>query len=233
MNGRRRAIVVFGDVVGSRQRAAASTVWLEGLCALLDRTYGDQRLAPFDFTQGDEIQGLLDVSADPFIAVLEGSLRPRKGPGAAPAMRWVSVCGDVDPGRGPATRRTGPAFILARATLEEAGRSRDGLLCRTGDARADALLDGTAPVLAAMIEHMTDRQREVARLALVEGLRQSDIAERLGVARATVSVSFARGDVRNLGRLLGAVRAIWCEGVVALGGELAPQGAAAGVGGAS
>jgi predicted DNA-binding protein (UPF0251 family) len=215
MNNRRPAIVVFGDVVGSRQGAAAATAWLERLCALLDRTYGDQRLAPFDFTQGDELQGLLDLSADPFVAVLEGNLRPRKGRGAAPSMRWVTVCGEVDPGRGPSTRRTGPAFVIARETIEEAGRSRDGLLCRTGDPRSDALLEGTAPVMAAMIERMTDRQREVARLALVDGLRQSEIAERLGVARATVSVSFARGDVRNLGRLLGAVRAIWSEGVAA------------------
>jgi predicted DNA-binding protein (UPF0251 family) len=211
----RRAVVLFGDVVRSRRESAASTAWLERLCALLDAAYGQQKLAPFEFTQGDELQGLLDVSADPFRAVLEGSLRPHAGEGAAPRMRWVVVHGEVDPGRGPATRRTGPAFILARQTLEEASRSRDGLLCRTGDPRADALLDGTAPVLAAMIEGMTDRQREVARLALVEGLRQSDIAERLGVARATVSVSFARGDVRNLGRLLAAVRAIWREGVSA------------------
>jgi hypothetical protein len=211
----RRGVVIFGDVVRSRQRSAAATAWLERLCGLLDRTYGEHRLAPFDFTQGDELQGLMDLSADPFIAVMEGSLRPHAGEAAAPRMRWVAVSGEVDPGRGPATRRTGPAFILARETLEEAVRSRDGLLCRTGDPRADALLDGTAPVLAAMIDGMTDRQREVARLALVEGLRQSDIAERLGVARATVSVSFARGDVRNLGRLLDAVRAIWAEGVAA------------------
>jgi hypothetical protein len=225
VNNARRAIVVFGDVVASRRETAASSAWLERLCALLDGKYGSQRLAPFEFTQGDELQGLLDVSADPFLAVLEATLRPHAGPDGVPRMRWVAVCGEVDPGRGPATRRTGPAFIVARETLEEASRSRDGLICRTGDARADALLGGTAPVLAAMIERMTDRQREVARLALVEGLRQSDIAERLGVARATVSVSFARGDVRNLGRLLGAVRAIWAEGVA--GGAAATAEAAA------
>lgn len=213
MNHPRRGIVLFGDVIKSREGAAASTAWLESLCATLDRVYGSQRLAPFEFTQGDELQGLLDVSADPFLAVLHATLRPRNGPDAVPRMRWAVVAGDIDPGRGPATRRTGAAFILARSSLEEAKRQRDTLTCRVQDEHANVLLDGTAPVLAAMIDGMTDRQREVARLALVDGLRQSEIADRLGIARATVSVSSARGDVRSLGRLLGALRTIWADGL--------------------
>lgn len=180
---------------------------------MLDEAYGARRLASFDFTQGDELQGLLELDADPFLAVLQATLRPHDGEGAVPRMRWVVVAGEIDPGRGPATRRTGPAFIQARIALEEAKRQRDGLVCRTPDARADALLDGTAPALAAMIDGMTDRQREVARLSLVDGLRQSEIADRLGIARATVSVSSARGDVRNLGRLLGAIRTLWADGL--------------------
>lgn len=211
----RRGVVLFGDVIRSRQGSAAATAWLERLCAELDALYGSSRLAPFDFTQGDELQGLLEPHADPFAAVLTGTLQPHGGARGVPGMRWVAVAGPIDPGQGPATRRSGEAFILARAMLDEAKRERDGLLCRTQDERADAILTGTAPVLAAMIDAMTDRQRQVARLALVDGLRQSEIAERLGVARATVSVSFARGDVRNLGRLLGAVRTIWAEGVQA------------------
>jgi hypothetical protein len=206
-------VVLFGDVVRSRDRAGASTQWLEGLCARLDGVYGDQRLASFEFTQGDEIQGLLAPEADPFVAVLEASLRSHDGPSGVPRMRWALAAGPVDPGRGPATRRTGPAFRLARQTLEDVRRLKEGLLCRTGDPASDALLDGTAPVLAAIIDAMTDRQREVARLALVEGLRQADIADRLHVARPTVSVSFARGDVHNLARLSGAVRRIWASGV--------------------
>jgi len=213
VNTPRRGIVLFGDVIKSREGAAASTAWLERLCATLDETYGSARLAPFDFTQGDELQGLLDLDADPFRAVLLGTLQAHAGPGAVPRMRWVAVAGEIDPGRGPATRRTGPAFILARSALDEAKRQRDGLICRVLDAHTDRVLDGTAPVLGAMIDAMTDRQREVARLALVDGLRQSEIADRLGIARATVSVSSARGDVRNLGRLLGAVRTIWADGI--------------------
>jgi hypothetical protein len=175
--------------------------------------YGTQRLAPFEFTQGDEIQGLVEPGADPFVAVLDATLRPHEGPGAAPPMRWAVAAGAVDPGHGPATRRTGEAFLAARATLEHAVRARDGLRCVSGDGHADALLSDLAPVLAAIVDDMTDRQREVARLAVVEGLKQSDIAARLNVAPPTISVSLARGDVRSLIRLANALRRVWREGL--------------------
>src|SRR5918992_2435378 len=206
-------VVLFGDVVRSRDRANAATDWLEALRTRLDELYGQQRLAPFEFTQGDEIQGLIEPAADPFVAVLEATLRPHDGPGAAPRMRWVVAAGAIDPGRGPATRRTGQAFLVARAALERAAREKDGLSCVAGDRRADTLLSDLAPVLSAIIDDMTDRQREVARLAVVDRLRQSDIAARLGVAPPTVSVSFARGDVRSLSRLVNALRTVWREGL--------------------
>jgi hypothetical protein len=206
-------VVLFGDVVGSRDQPQAATAWLESLCVELAASYQDSALAPFEFTQGDEIQGLLRHDADPFRAVLAATLRRHQGPGAVPHMRWVLAAGPVDPGRGPATRRSGRAFLTARELLEQARADHDGLLCRTGDPAADELLAGTAPVLAAIIAGMTDRQREIAELGLLKGLRQADIAERLGVARPTVSIAAARGDVRNLGRLAEAVRTIWSSGV--------------------
>jgi DNA-binding CsgD family transcriptional regulator len=215
VNTQANGVVLFGDVVNSRVSAQASAAWLETLCGQLDRDYGDQRLADFEFTQGDEIQGLLDPSADPVHAVLQATLRAHAGEDAVPPMRWVAVYGAVEPGRGPATRRTGPAFFRARSLLEDARRQRDGLRCETMDARADALLDRTAPALAAMINGMTDRQRVVARMAIVDGLRQSEIADSLGIARATVSVASGRADVRNVGRLADAVRLIWREGITA------------------
>lgn len=204
-----RGIVIFGDVVRSRRRLGTAR-WLESLCAELDAAYGDRRLAAFEFTQGDEMQGLLRLAADPFDAVMRGALRPRD---VAPEMRWAVAAGTVEPGRGSATRRTGPAFIDARVTIELARRRRETLLVKTGDAETDALLDGTAPVLGSMLVRLTDRQRLIARLALVDGLRQSDIADRLVVTRATVSVAFRRADVRSLERLLMTTRALWASGL--------------------
>jgi RNA polymerase sigma factor (sigma-70 family) len=208
-----QGVVLFGDVVGSRRGPGNATGWLESLRRTLDDVYASVRMADFEFTQGDEIQGLLAPAADPFLAVLLSTLRPHTGSGAVPRMRWVMVLGDVDPGQGPTTHRTGDAFVRARAILGQARDERDGLLCETGDPAADAYLAGTTPVLAAIIERMTDRQRHIARLALVDGLRQSEIAERLDVSRPTVSVSYARADVRNLSRLVAAIRAIWADGV--------------------
>jgi DNA-binding CsgD family transcriptional regulator len=215
VNTHRCGVVLFGDVVNSRISTQASAAWLEALASQLDRDYGDQRLAAFEFTQGDEIQGLLDPLADPFHAVLQATLRANSGEDGVPPMRWVVVYGEIEPGRGPATRRSGPAFFRARALLDDARRQRDGLRCETTDPRADALLERTAPPLAAMIHAMTDRQRVVARMALVDGLRQSEIADTLGIARATVSVAAGRADVRNVARLADAVRLIWREGVEA------------------
>jgi DNA-binding CsgD family transcriptional regulator len=204
-------VVLFGDVVRSRRRPIGASEWLESLAAELDDKYGDQAMARFEFTQGDELQGLLRPDADPFTAVLSATLRTSA---EAPAMRWAVVAGPVLPGRGPATRRTGPAFVTARVTIELARKQRDTLLVLTGDAYADGLLAGTAPVLGSMLRRLTDRQREVARLGLLDGLRQSEIADRLEVARATVSVAERRADVRSLERLLAAVRRIWSEGLM-------------------
>ena len=58
------ALVLFGVVIGSRKDRVGSTAWLRDLVPELDDAYGDQRLAPFDFTQGDELQGLLVAEAD-------------------------------------------------------------------------------------------------------------------------------------------------------------------------
>jgi DNA-binding CsgD family transcriptional regulator len=206
-------VAVFGDVVRSRASAIAATRWLDRLRGLLVEAYAGQTLASFEFTQGDEIQGLLSPDADPLRAVLISSLRSRAGTTAAPRMRWAIASGAVDPGSGPATRRTGEAFLRARATLERADRQRDGLLCATGQPSSDALLDDVAPVLMAHIDRMTDRQREIARLTLVEGLRQSEAADLLRVSRPTVSIAWRRADVRSLGRLVDATRRIWSSGV--------------------
>lgn len=192
--------MLFGDVLDSRRDPGASA-FLRALRAELDASYtaGD-RLAPFGFTQGDEIQGLLAPDVNPFPAVLRAALRPD-----ARALRWAVVAGEVEAGTGPATERTGPAFHAARLLLERARARRDGLLAVTGDADADTALDRLAPLLAALLADLTPRQREVGRLLLVDGLRQAEVAQRLGVSRATVSVVADRGRMRHLGQLAAAL----------------------------
>ena len=206
-------LVLFGDVVGSRRDSAGSTAWLRDLVAELDAAYGDQRLAPFGFTQGDELQGLLVPRADPFNAVLRAALRP--GP-SGPRMRWVIVRGEADPdatgGKAPATERSGPAFITAREAIDAARASHDRLAILTGRKEVDSLLADLAPALMDMLDGLTVRQRAVARLALIEDLRQSEVADRLKVRRATISVSFSRARVRPLQRLVAGMRRVYSEG---------------------
>jgi DNA-directed RNA polymerase specialized sigma24 family protein len=207
-----RAIVIIGDVVRSRRGPAAAGVWLRRLTGELDAAYGAEAIAPFAFTQGDELQGLLASTADPLRAVLIAALDDERR-----QMRWAIAAGTIAAGEGRATERTGEAFYAARELIEATARSRDGLAMRSGDARADRLLGDLAPLLGELLDDLTARQREVARLALVDGLRQADVAERLDVSRASVSVTWARGRVRSIERLARALRAIFAEGAAAAG----------------
>ena len=188
---------MFGDVVNSRRGATRSTSFLRALRDELERAYpGDQQLAAVGLTQGDELQLLLAPGADPFAAVLRAGVRPD-----ALAMRWAAVAGRVDEGTGPATERTGPAFLEARSLIGAAKSRRQTLAARTGDADADVLLDELGSLLPVLLADLTDRQREAARLLLVDGLRRSEVATRLGVSRATVSVLADRAHVREIGGL--------------------------------
>jgi len=197
-------LVLFGDVIRSRRDSPAATAWLRTLAADLTAAVPEEhRLAPFEFTQGDEIQGLLVPAADPIAAIVRAVLHPE-----ALAMRWVVVAGEVDAGHGPATQRSGPAFIAARERLAVAAARRELLAVASGDAATDALLDGTAPLLGTLLGELTKRQRAIAWLVLVEGLRRSEAAERLGVSRATVSVAADRAHLRALADLAVVVRTL-------------------------
>jgi DNA-binding NarL/FixJ family response regulator len=205
------AFVLFGDVIRSRRDSPAATAWLRTLRADLGTAYRpEDQLAAFEFTQGDEIQGLLAPTADPTAAVVRSALHPDAMP-----MRWVVMAGDVDPGQGPATQRSGPAFIAARDRLTAMGARRERLAVVSGNSGSDELLDRLAPLLGELLADLTDRQRQIAWLVLVEGLRRSDAADRLGVSRATVSVAADRAHLRSLGDLAGVVRTLLQRATVA------------------
>lgn len=201
------ATVLFGDVVDSRRDPGASA-FLRGLRDELDTAYAGRQLAAPGFTQGDEIQLLLAPGTNPFEAVVRAALHPE-----ARDLRWAVVAGGVEPGTGPATERSGPAFHAARDLLERAKVRREGLLAATGDTAADALLAELGPLLPALLADLTVRQREVGRLLLVDELRRADAAERLRVSRATVSVIADRGRIRHVGRLAAALATIFGDGV--------------------
>jgi predicted DNA-binding protein (UPF0251 family) len=121
----------------------------------------------------------------------------------------------VEPGEGPATQWTGPAFLAARELIELARRRRDRLVVRSGDAGTDELLDDVAPVLGLLLAELTPSQRRVARLLVLEGVRQAEAAERLRVARPTVSVASERAHVRDIERLWRATLTLLRQGSLA------------------
>lgn len=204
------AVVLFGDVIRSRRDSVAATAWLRTLTADLGEAYpASDVLAPFEFTQGDELQGLLVATADPRRAILRAALHPDRAP-----MRWVVVAGEVDPGRGPATQRSGPAFIAARERLAIAATRRELLAVVSGDPATDALLEVLAPLLGELLADLTKRQREIAWPIVVEGLRRSETAERLRVSRATVSVAADRAHLRSIGELARVVHTLFASATI-------------------
>jgi DNA-binding CsgD family transcriptional regulator len=207
----RAGIVLFGDVATSRRAAARSSRWLRTLAGELDSQYGSERLARFGFTQGDELQGLLGPEADPFAAILRAALHPD-----ALRMRWAVAAGMVDPGSGPATQRTGAGFLAAREAINRARTQRDGLIVVTGDPPTDTLLADVAPLFVILLDELTNRQRVIARLMLVEELRQADVASRLTIKRPTVSVAVERARIREIGRLRHALLTLLREGTAAV-----------------
>lgn len=139
-------------------------------------------------------------------------------PGEDRDARQLAVVVEVDrdpdgePNRGQRIHvpTGGDAVAVALAALLDPSIPRSkiapALAIRTGDPRSDELLDSLAPLLAELLAGLTERQRTVARLLLVERLRQADVAQRLGIRRATVSVM--AGRLRSIERLVRTLRVV-------------------------
>jgi RNA polymerase sigma factor (sigma-70 family) len=203
----RQATALIGEPVGSRD-PRASRGWLARLAYELDELYGEERLVPFAAVGGTELRGLLAPSADPLAAVLRGALRDESR-----RMRWAIALAASEVPETLSEATGGEAFDVCRGALLRARRSHDALVIVTGDPGSDRLLEAIAPVLGDMLARMTIRQRTVARLLLVEGRRQAEVAERLGISRQTVSVNVARSRLRSLARLSAAVSAVYSDAV--------------------
>ncbi len=191
--------MLLGEVTGARRDGSESEGWLGSLALELDEAYGPEKLGHFELSDSGVLTGRLAPTADPLLAVLHGSL----GSGARP-MRWICV---------PSHPRSLDGAVGDGAAgfevLKVARAAHETVVLRTGRADADRLLADMTPALAGMLGDLTVRQRAVARMALLEGMRQSEVAERLGVSRATISVSFARARIQSLAALVSAIRRVF------------------------
>jgi DNA-directed RNA polymerase specialized sigma24 family protein len=108
--------------------------------------------------------------------------------------------------------------------MDGARASHERLVILTGESSVDVLLANLAPALVDLLDGLTERQRTVARLALIDDLRQSEVADRLKIRRATVSVAFSRARVRSLQRFVAGMRLVYeGNGAAALLRATAPE----------
>lgn len=192
-------VAIIGDVVDSKIDRAKTLEQLETLAGELNARFASDITAPFDYTSGDELQGLLRADCDPFKVLLAAMLDRN-----APRMRWGIAFGEVVPGSGPATHRTGDSFVQARHNIEYA-KGRHLSVVATTDSGADEILKRLMGVFTHMLEDLTPQQCQIAHGLFVEGRKQSEIAAARGVSRATVSVSVKRGGLHRLGDLIEAL----------------------------
>jgi DNA-binding CsgD family transcriptional regulator len=183
--------------------AARLEALAEELRAGLDS--GLVRIGVVRSVEGAALEVGLAPRIDPLDVVLGAALGP-----VAPALRWAVVLEGTAPAILPG--RTAPPAggdpEAARRLLLRVRARRDRLAILTGDPSLDGLLEPLAPLLGELLADLTARQRTVVRLLLVDGLRQADVAERIGVARATVSVMASRSHARSIERLVTALRAL-------------------------
>jgi hypothetical protein len=124
----------------------------------------------------------------PFRALLGAWLTAPRG------CRWAVVAG---------TSTSLPELTASVGELLAGSPGRgDRIAARTGDEDRDRILAGVAPSLAALLGKLTDRQRAVAQLLLVERCRRAEIAAILGISRPTVSVMVDRAHLPEIETLV-------------------------------
>jgi SatD family (SatD) len=181
------AIALIGDIVASRQldprQRTALQRRLEQLLDAMNRQYRDALAAKFLLTLGDEFQGVLtrgDVVPD-IVWQLETGLRQID-------VRIAIGLGTLNPPfKDVALGMDGPAFHQAREAIELSRKRRlkGGVFAGFGD--DDPVLNGFARILRYVREGFTERQLDTAAL-LRGGIRQTEVADRLGVTRQMVNV---------------------------------------------
>ena len=214
-------IAVLVDVVGSRTLGIDHVAWLEDLAESLNVHYSGRGnlLADFARTRGDEIEGLLAVGADPFDAILLGSLGHRVGTKVVP-VRWVAAAGMVRAGSGPASRRDGQALWAAQDALT-ALRERDaepyGIELRTGSPSPDEILSHLVPWISEELRGLTDNQRRLIAQRLRAETAAMTLAKlrfgaKVDVSLEAVRKTLASSRVRRFDDLVAVARVEWKRG---------------------
>jgi len=183
--------VIIGDIRKSRDLENRDQVQEKFKRALetINSEYSDNLTSKFVITIGDEFQGVLtslEKSYDVCLRV-EDLLHPVRFAFGIGFGEITTAINEM------AIGMDGPAFHRARTALETAKAQQRWIVYETGNETFDTLANATIHLLSKMRESWTDRQREAISLLMQLGTHQG-VAERLGVARATVTKLLAAAD---------------------------------------
>lgn len=202
----RRAYVVLGDVVASREiedREAFRDTVAAALDSVNDR-YADDLVAEFALVKGvDEIAGVLSGPRNTYRLLRDVVAAVRPG-----AIRFAVVYGEIDVGAAgdDVGEMDGPAFHRADEALADVADADLYVAFSGRRPGLDPLVGTSLNLLLMAREGWTGRQRAMVA-AYEETGTQEAVARQFDVSQQTVSATLRRADWPRLSRLEAQVNA--------------------------
>lgn len=179
---------------------------LEGRLVELNRKLDPPPVLGLTISYGDEIAGLFDTPVHLYDIVdqVRDWLHPEAG------IRFVAARGAI--GRLSEDIRQVGGEVFKRADAAIRAIKRDRRFCRwlIGGATVNTTLDALTEISNAVLEDMTDYQREVYR-ELAAGRSQTDIAALLSKHRQSVSDAAKRGHAESVLEARAAINGLLAE----------------------
>ena len=202
----RRAYVVLGDVVASRE-IDDREAFRDTVAAALDSVngrYRDDLAAEFAIVKGvDEIAGVLETPRNGYRLLRDVVAAVRPG-----AIRFAVVYGEIDVGAAgdDVGEMDGPAFHRADEALTDVADAALYVAFSGRRPGLDPLVETCVNLLLMAREGWTERQRAMVA-AYEETGTQEAVARRFDVSQQTVSATLRRADWPRLSRLEAQVNA--------------------------
>lgn len=156
---------------------------------------------------GDEVAGLFDGPRSLYEVVDE--IRDWLWPHVK--LRFVAARGTIGRASSDIRQVGGEVFRRANDAILQLKKRRRFSAWLMGDPALDAALDSLTEMSNALLEDMTDYQREVYRL-LAAGLSQKQIAARLGKHKQSVSDALSRGHAELVLEARGSISRLLAAG---------------------
>lgn len=179
-------VVVIGDMVRSRRlpraRRARIQGQLEKLFLQINRNHKKSVVTPFQFTAGDEFQGVLKTAFDLFPVIHR--IRDTTSP---VSVRFGIGIGSITTAISKQPQAMdGPAFHRARDALERAQEFIGQICLSSGKREEDEVVNAWLDVLSFIRSTWSERRREIIRL-YDDFDKLEPVASKLGISVQAVS----------------------------------------------